>query len=237
MARPPDVVPSVEEYAAAFRRVHGWGDRQIALLRMHYHAPARTVTATTLATAMGYARYSAANAQYGRLGRQLNKILKFNPTEERLGTLVTFAKQNNEWHWIMRPEVAAALENVGWVGPVEFTLPEEIHRTDNLFEGVVSRVMVNAYERNPEARRRCIEHYGHQCQICGIDFGRIYGVIAIGYIHVHHIRPLSEIRISYCVDPVKYLRPLCPNCHAVVHRRTPPFTIDEVRQMLEALKD
>jgi 5-methylcytosine-specific restriction enzyme A len=28
------------------------------------------------------------------------------------------------------------------------------------------------------------------------------------------------------------LRPVCPNCHAVLHLRTPPFSIDEARAML-----
>lgn len=34
-------------------------------------------------------------------------------------------------------------------------------------EGAVRKVLVNAYERNPEARRRCIEHYGSDCFVCG----------------------------------------------------------------------
>ncbi|HSX81067.1 MAG TPA: HNH endonuclease [Candidatus Saccharimonadia bacterium] len=52
------------------------------------------------------------------------------------------------------------------------------------------------------------------------------------FIHVHHCRPLSEIAGEYVVDPIEDLRPVCPNCHAVIHRRTPPFTIEEVRSML-----
>jgi predicted HNH restriction endonuclease len=95
---------------------------------------------------------------------------------------------------------------------------------------------VNAYERNPEARRRCIEHYGSRCCICGFDFGAVYGSALAEFIHVHHCRPLSEIAGEYVVDPIEDLRPVCPNCHAVIHRRTPPFTIEEVRSML-AVKD
>jgi len=88
---------------------------------------------------------------------------------------------------------------------------------------------VSAFERNPEARRRCIEHHGSRCIACGFDFGTDYGAVANGFIHVHHLVPLSEIGEAYTVDPIADLNPLCPNCHAVAHLRTPPDTIEEIR--------
>jgi len=36
------------------------------------------------------------------------------------------------------------------------------------------------------------------------------------------------------LDPVKDLRPICPNCHAMIHRREPPYTIEDLRVMLRA---
>ena len=39
---------------------------------------------------------------------------------------------------------------------------------------------------------------------------------AEGYIHVHHLRGLSDVGGEYVVDPVNDLRPVCPNCHAVL---------------------
>ena len=53
-----------------------------------------------------------------------------------------------------------------------------------------------------------------------------------GFIHVHHLRPLSEIRGEYMVDPVADLCPVCPNCHAVIHYGGRLRGIDEVRQLL-----
>jgi len=99
-------------------------------------------------------------------------------------------------------------------------------------DGAVIRVTVNAYERNPRARRYCIAFFGARCFVCGFDFGSTYGSIAAGHIHVHHLRPLADIGSQYEVNPVKDMRPICPNCHAVVHRRTPPYSMDEVRAML-----
>ena len=38
---------------------------------------------------------------------------------------------------------------------------------------------------------------------------------------------------QYEVDPIKDLRPVCPNCHAVLHRRIPAYRIEEVRAFLD----
>lgn len=103
----------------------------------------------------------------------------------------------------------------------------------DLTEGEVYRVNLNIHERNSEARRLCLEHYGHTCRVCGMDFLATYGEEALGCVQVHHIDPLADSEGEREVDPVKDLNPVCPNCHAVIHRRRPPFTIDEVRAMLE----
>ncbi len=113
-----------------------------------------------------------------------------------------------------------------------FSLADEITEPETLVEGAACRISVNAYERNPEARRRCIEHHGPSCCICDLSFGSVYGEVADGYIHVHHLRALSEIGEEYTVDPIADLRPVCPNCHAVLHRRTPAYSIEEVRRFL-----
>jgi hypothetical protein len=111
--------------------------------------------------------------------------------------------------------------------------PDEISDSETFLEGNVKRVLVNAYERNQDARQKCIEHYGHTCFVCGFDFEKVYGPIAEGFIHVHHLRPLSEVGKEYMVEPEKDLRPVCPNCHAVLHRRSPAFSIEEVRHFLD----
>lgn len=226
--------PEVDRFVTAFQSVSSITDSHIQMLRAHYQAAERTVTAKQLADLVGYSSHSAINAQYGRLARLVGKQLDYNPEPERLGTLVQFEKRQGEWHWLMRPEVAEALEQLGWVEEeTAFLLPEEIAPTTiALKEGAIFKVSVNAYERNPEARRRCIEAHGTECCICGFSFGAVYGEVAEGYIHVHHLRPLSEIDGEYVVDPAADLRPVCPNCHAVIHRRIPAFSIEEVRAFL-----
>ncbi len=40
-----------------------------------------------------------------------------------------------------------------------------------------------------------------------------------GVIHVHHIKPLSQISQKYVVNPIHDLVPVCPNCHLVIHSK------------------
>lgn len=97
-------------------------------------------------------------------------------------------------------------------------------------EGQRTQVLVNRYERDRNARDECIRHHGTACCICGFDFESKYGDLGKGFIHVHHIVPLSEVRAGYVVDPKKDLVPVCPNCHAMLHRRNPPLSVKELRE-------
>lgn len=109
---------------------------------------------------------------------------------------------------------------------------EEVIHPETYIEGATKKISVNAYERNPDARARCIAHYGCKCYACQFDFQEIYGEIGRGFIHVHHEVPLAEIKNEYSVDPIKDLKPLCPNCHGIIHRIHPPISVDALINLL-----
>ena len=111
----------------------------------------------------------------------------------------------------------------------QMSLPEEVNPFYKYREGTTFSITINAYERNRKAREECLQHYGTCCSVCGFSFEATYGEVAQGYIHVHHLVPLSEIGTEYEVDPIKDLRPVCPNCHVVIHQRRPPYTPEEVK--------
>lgn len=115
-------------------------------------------------------------------------------------------------------------------------LPDELSSDVLYREGSMQRVLVNAYERNAEARDACIRHYGTACVVCGFRFGEAYGKFAEGFIHVHHIKPLSEIREEYEVDPIRDLRPLCANCHAAIHIGGECRDVHELRESLGKIR-
>jgi 5-methylcytosine-specific restriction protein A len=111
---------------------------------------------------------------------------------------------------------------------------DEIDETKSFHEGTTKQVKVNVYERNAEARAICIKKYGASCSVCGFDFGKKFGEIGAGFIHVHHLKPLSEICKGYKLNPIEDLRPVCPNCHAMIHQRKPePYTIEELKAILK----
>lgn len=116
------------------------------------------------------------------------------------------------------------------------TLTEEIINPDRYFEGAIKTIKVNGYERNSRARQECIDYYGYDCYCCGINLECMYGGIAKNFIHVHHLVPLADIKKKYELNPVKDLRPVCPNCHAVIHRYEQVLTIDELKNLIEKQK-
>lgn len=111
-------------------------------------------------------------------------------------------------------------------------ISEEVTEPEQYFEGASSEIWINSYERNPKARMKCIEHYGYKCQLCEFDFEKKYGQLGKDYIHVHHLIPLSEIKQNYEVNPIKDLIPVCPNCHAIIHRTKPALTIETLKKQI-----
>src|SRR5262249_37711776 len=101
-------------------------------------------------------------------------------------------------------------------------------------EGAVKTVTVNAYERDRRARNACISHHGARCAVCGFSFVETYGEVATGHIHVHHVRPLAAAGGWYVVDPIAGLRPVCANCHSIIHLGGTCRSIEEVRALLRS---
>lgn len=68
-----------------------------------------------------------------------------------------------------------------------------------------------------------------QCEVCGFDFKRTYG---IEFCEVHHCQPLG-ISSGLVETKLEDLAIVCSNCHRVIHRGSPFFTIAELRALLE----
>lgn len=103
---------------------------------------------------------------------------------------------------------------------------------EKLYEGALVTVKANKYERNQKARRECVAKKGYQCSVCGRDFEATYGEIGKNFIHVHHLTPISTIGKEYELNVDTDLVPVCPNCHYMLHRKDPPYTIEELKDIL-----
>ncbi len=179
-------------------------------------------------------------ALYSEWGNWYNKLKKFpaalldangyyivNSDEELNITGIKVTKEINIKNGI------ASLPGYVMMKVDDILIPEEIVNPKNYNEGSVINIFVNKYERDKNARSACLQHYGYRCHVCEISLSEIYGNIALNFIHVHHLVSISTIAREYTVNPIQDLRPVCPNCHAIIHHRNPPFTIDEIRNLIK----
>jgi 5-methylcytosine-specific restriction protein A len=145
-------------------------------------------------------------------------------------------------HWrtqmsgISIPEdIAAPLEEL-WNGRTRAAhvfAQEETAGKSTKTKAHCQRVEVNRYERCPKARAKCLAHHGMKCSACENLLSDTYGHAANHVIHVHHLTRVSELPDDFEIDPVRDLRPVCPNCHSVIHSRQQPFSIEEMKEMIE----
>ena len=138
-------------------------------------------------------------------------------------------RKGNEWYAVESDDMQPAAETLTpWA--------EEIPANATYPEGLRCRITVNAVERNQKARRACVRHHGPTCAVCGFNFGETYGAWGNGFIHVYHVVPIGSIKKEYKVNPVKDLVPVCPNCHAMIHRVNTknPLTVKQLRHMMKS---
>lgn len=176
----------------------------------------------------------------------------FRRGRENLRLSVEYLVLTDPWHALFTPDQLATAQrrllevdfnppqapldgyaNARDVALKDIPLPEDVSGDTPLHEGAIRQITINAYERSPAARAACISHYGTACTICGFDFAQIYGPVAEGIIHVHHLVPIASIGESYKVDPINDLRPVCPNCHAVIHHGDTCRSIEDVQRLLQ----
>jgi 5-methylcytosine-specific restriction enzyme A len=92
-------------------------------------------------------------------------------------------------------------------------------------------------ERDPRLRKqkinRVLQEQGRlECEACGFDFHRTYGVRGKGYAECHHVLPLHAS--GETTTKLKDLAVLCANCHRMIHRGTRWLTPAELRDIIHA---
>lgn len=100
-------------------------------------------------------------------------------------------------------------------------------------EGTIQEIKSIRYERNPINRKLCLYKKGYTCAVCGMNFQDVYGDIGKGFIEVHHTTPVSKMGEGYNLDIERDLVPLCSNCHSMTHRRNPPYSVEELKEIIK----
>ncbi|MCY7349119.1 MAG: EVE domain-containing protein [Cytophagaceae bacterium] len=169
-----------------------------------------------------------------------------NPEEEPILTLdILKTSRLASQNWTpqasgisIRPELVDELEAV-WFDFLATTkvrhnpfIPIKDQLQKTYTEGTPNQVTLTKYERNPFARKACIEHYGVSCTVCGFNFEQVYGDLGIDFIHVHHLTQVAKVGKRYAVDPINDLRPVCPNCHAMLHKRNEGVSVEILKSLM-----
>jgi 5-methylcytosine-specific restriction protein A len=112
--------------------------------------------------------------------------------------------------------------------PVHGFVPDCREGLERFSEGRPRTITLTTYDRSSLARAACIAHHGFKCAACGFSFESTYGELGASYIEVHHLRQLADVGEEHEIDPVKDLRPVCANCHRMLHRQRPPLSIEQL---------
>lgn len=180
------------------------------------------------------------NSKFGKIGHAVADVLNIVPAGRRSGTsmwwsvLADGVPDRNGFNCKLKDNLVAAISELGLFHEPQY-YPDDVDiRKEEYPEGWLKRVMVNAYERNEQARSVCIEQLGLNCHVCNVNFEEKYGEIGKGFIHVHHKVKVSDYKgKKYQIDSIKDLVPVCPNSHAMMHRNDPPFTVEDLRDSIK----
>ncbi len=233
--------PSTEQFIDALQHAP-LSELQRNAIWALYSFPGHEATAGQVAALLGYSSHSPANNIIGNAARVISQYTGILPPHYAFPKAPSWFSVISVWDgvactWRLLPELVAAIQKtqLDQDALLDFhadDIAEDVAEDEPLREGMMFSVMVNLYERSALARRKCIEHYGCSCWICGFSFEFVYGELGRDYIHVHHVIPLAEINAEYVVDPVRDLRPVCPNCHAMLHRTSPVLFVEELKRSI-----
>lgn len=198
-------------------------------------------TAPKLAKYLGYNHFLPINGIVGKLGKRVAKELNLplrrreNGTEAGWDVILEGEDQKEGFLWRLKNPIVEAFREMEYEEmEIDISITEELPKGIELYEGLKQTITVNKYERNKLARAICLEKHGFDCKVCGFDFENKYGEIGREFIHVHHIKPISEIGKEYKINPETDLIPVCPNCHSMIHRdKNKTLTIEELKEKIK----
>ena len=182
------------------------------------------------------------NLEIGRYAKRIAKVYDVQFTTRSSGKYRYWDVFFDGWYegrffvWQLKPELAAALVICHLTDEQPYAEELVFDSDKGFYEGTKKTIVVNSYERNSKARKQCIAYWGSKCSVCNFDFLETYGAIGAGFIHVHHLIPVWSIGATYQVDPVNDLRPVCPNCHAMLHTSDPPLAIEQLQAIIHSGK-
>ncbi|AFH48940.1 Putative restriction endonuclease [Ignavibacterium album JCM 16511] len=174
--------------------------------------------------------YEEVPKDYRKKVKEQKILLKSNPTVFKSGYLfikdASVDELKSEFINLIQNLYEFSKDSSNWQGKRRKS--EKIFNLDDIEaeEGYKEDKKYLYTQRNREIveKRKVKDNY--TCQICGFYFELDGKKI----IECHHLKPLSdgEVRITNINDLIS----VCPTCHRIIHLRKPPFSPEEVKQIL-----
>ena len=113
---------------------------------------------------------------------------------------------------------------------------------DMVSEGEIAKKDTVVRKRSKKLRDAAIAYYTKPdgkiyCAACGFCFADMYHDRGKGFIEIHHEKPLYQFSTdgfeAYIGEAVKNMKPVCSNCHRMLHRGESTITVDELKQIIQ----
>lgn len=115
---------------------------------------------------------------------------------------------------------------------------------ESVQEGELVQRNSTVRKRSAKLRKAAIDYYKNKdgelrCAACGFSFEDAYGELGEDFIEIHHEKPLSqyeeEALNTYISEAVQKMKPVCSNCHRMIHRkRNQVLTIEQLKEIIES---
>jgi 5-methylcytosine-specific restriction enzyme A len=149
-------------------------------------------------------------------------------------------RESNYWRNGVRPineNVFNRIVNHEYISYIHLHDQQEDEFVSSREEGGQKLIYTTVYERDKVSRDLAISIHGYACMVCHFNFRNFYGTCGEGFIHVHHITPLSIAKKRGKVNPKTDMIVVCPNCHAMIHRRKDKIlTLEELQNNIKEAK-
>ncbi len=226
---------SAEDYFDAFREIEqDLTEEERKVLHVHYSASDQTVTADSVAEDLSFGGGASIRDIYGELGEKVagdlgqEKYL-LDSGQEAYWPFLASGIRGGSFRFVLRPEVASALEQVGWFDAGE----EERHLSGTEAPEMTGRGSDNPKRlettttrtvRDTQITRTIKQVHDHRCQRCKevLEFSN-----GERYAEAHHIKPLGKPHEG--PDRQWNVLCVCPNCHVLLDRGAVPLDLSKLR--------
>lgn len=112
-------------------------------------------------------------------------------------------------------------------------VPKPKSNQSSFDEGFKHEIIKEVTYRNRKIVALAKEKHGTVCEVCQFDFGITYGSHGIGFIEMHHLYPIYNGKRKTTIED---LRPICANCHRMLHKGKKLLSIEELKEIIELNK-